>query len=655
MLANARLIAGVGGPYDLAHLSYYPGWSIVLAPIWWFTQDPMTAYRIAVLLTALCGIALIAPLAGLASRLGVKRPIAVILASVVAIAPSRTAMSGYTLSENALVLTVAITCWLAIRYAQSRSTRCAALLGAAAAFSFVVHGRMIPLLGAVLLWFAIEAMRGRRRAALVGLVTGLTVSVLGFALHLWTSATLYGDSGARESTALATLLQIEPRAFAAALVGQVWYVTVAWLALPLIGMWLLGKEALAELRSRVIGWATPLAIAVAGLGFISVGTISHGIALGVERLDLRVYGRYVEPLAVIVAMLGLVCLVRGVRRRVLAGVAGSTVVVVLVMQLWAVPAIPRGGWWAPINIPGLLRRTWPMMGEMWTPPWLEFGLVAVAVAVAYLAVRRWASLIALPLAIYYAVSSVSMYAWSLNAFNGGHGAVPDLVHVIEQVDPTSLSYDTRGADGVGQNLFQYWLTGRDVQVFDSRYSEPPTDLVVSRQDWWRGEMLGAVRIAGSQRDEALWVMPGALQRELKSMGALEPESPEEPLDVDFVLARDDGDDPDVPLRIGSDGRVDVTFEVTNLGETTWPALGTIDSALGTIRVVLWWTTDDGPVQMILDLPYTLLPGHTAEIGGWTEAPPNVVPGSSVVVRMVQEGVAEFEPTERSSIPVQVSR
>lgn len=650
ILANARLIAGVGEPYELANLSYYPGWSIVLAPIWWFTQDPAVVYRIAVFLSALCGMAVIAPFAGFARRLGVSRPVAVIVAAVVAVAPSRTTMSGYALTENALTLVIAITCWLSVRYARSRTVPAAALLGASAAAAFVVHGRMIPLFGAVLLWFVAELFAGRRRAGIVGAATSLGIGLLGFALHMWVSAILYGDSGARESTALASFLAIDPRSFAAALVSQTWYVTTAWLGLPLIGLWWLARESLTELRAKAVGWATTLLVAVLGLGFISVTTIATHIARASGRLDFYVYGRYVEPLVVVLALIGLVCLVRGVRRAPLVGVAGVTVAVVLLMHLWCIPTIPPAGWWAPINIPGLLVRMWPGMGEMWTPPWVKFSVTAVIVVLGYFVVRGRPVLVIVPLLGYFALGSASAYGRTLNEFNDDNGATPDLVHVIEQIDPDTLSYDVSGADWIGQNTFQFWLTGRDVVVFDSGDTDPPTDLVIARRDWWRGEAAGAERVAGSHRDETLWVMPGALQRELEAEGALESTDPTSPLDDDLSLVWSKGEPPEPPRRLDG-ARVRFALTVTNLGDAPWSSYGTTEGGLGTVRLMVWWPTADGPLPNALDLPYTLLPGHSAEIDRWLDVPPGTQAGSPVEIGVIQEGVQELDPGARLIMPL----
>ncbi|WP_431837338.1 hypothetical protein [Cellulomonas sp. Y8] len=650
ILANARVIAGVGEPYDLAHLSYYPGWSVLLAPLWWVLSDPADVYRAGVLLAALCGIALVVPLAALARRLGLGTAGAVVVASVVAVAPGRAVLSTYVLTENALTLVLALTALAAVRYAERRSLGSAVLLGSLAAASFVTHGRVVAVLGMTLVWLVVDAVRGRR-GAWVGAGAATVLALAGFRLHLWVSAQLYGSAGAREASALSTLDELFSVAGLRSLVGQLWYVGAAWLALPTIGVAVVVTLCVREARRRRpdLGWWA--LGAVVGSLVISVPGVSAAIARGSDRLDVIAYGRYLEPILVPLALVGLAWFVARGRRRLLVPVAGVTVAVVLVFQLWIVATSDRGGWWGMINIAGLLGRSWPFQGDTASPPWTVFSVTAVVAVLLYLGAVRWRRarwLVVAVLAAYLTVSSLSALTRIVMPQNAELGAAPDLAAVVRDLDPDELSYDTRGADWVGQNLFQFWLTGIRVHPFDSRYEAAPTELVISRSSWGRGERDGARRIAGSQRDEALWVLPGPLADAYDERGFLEPEDPAQPLE-DFGAEVRLADPADVPVDGGT-----VDLEVTNEGEQVWAALGTTDDAAGVVRLVIWWHTGSGPVSQIVELPHSVIPGATADVEAALDPPEDVDLSVPADVTLVQEGVGEFTPPGEPALRLPVA-
>lgn len=653
ILANARIIAGVGDPYELGHLSYYPGWSIVLAPLWWVLQEPEQVYRAGVLLSALCGIALVAPLTALALRLGLSTAGAVVVASVVAIAPGRAVMSTYVLTENALTLLLALVALAAVRYAEQRTVGRAVLLGTLAGATFVTHGRMVAVLGMTVVWLLVEIVR-RRRSAIAGLAAAVVVALAGFRLHLWVSEQLYGSAGSREAAAISTLDGIVSVAGLRSLVGQLWYAGAAWLALPALGLVVVGTLCVREarvLRPDIGWWALG---SVVGSTVISVPSVSAAIARGSDRLDIIAYGRYLEPVLVPLALLGLAWFVARARLRALAVVAGCTAAVALVFQLWIVATAPVGGWWAMINIAGLLGRSWPVQGDPGPAPWLVFSATAVAAVGLYLAAARWRRarwLVVAVLGAYLAVSSASALVRVVHPENAKLGAEPDLVAVVRDLGPREVSYDTDGADWVGQNMFQFWLTGIAVHPFDSDDRRPPTDLVISRADWPRGEREGARRVAGSQRDEALWVMPGELADEYANRGLLEPLDPAEPIDdlgAAIELAEPDAE----PVELGDD--TVVRLEVTNEGDGVWAALGTTETSTGIVRIVLWWSTVEGPVAQLVELPHSLVPGATAEVDAVLAPPAGVLPDAPVDVTLVQDGVQEFTAPGEPLLEIQVT-
>ena len=637
VLATARLLAGVGEPFELAHMSYYPGWAIVLVPLWWLLDDPATVYRAAVLVSAMCGIVLMVPLAWLARRMGLTTPLAVVAAAVVTAAPGRTVMSSYAVTENFLTLMIAVTAVVAVRYGSWPALSRAILFGACAGAVFVVHGRAVGVLGMACVWFAADVLRGRARTALPGLAAALLVAGSGFALHLWVSGQIYDSAVGRESNALSAFAVLRPWTVAMSAAGQSWYPAAAWLSLPFLGLWYVVHRCRREgIRGAGIGW-WGLGVFVASV-VITVPPIAKAFNRGSGRVDIAAYGRYLEPVVTVLALVGLAYLVRGASRRSVWVVAALTAGIGAFFLLWAVPQINRGGWWGPINMAGLMGRPWPPQLDPGPAPWPVFTLTAVVATVAYVVLRRHAWLLLVPLLGYFALSSTLAQTRYLGELNVGLGEAPDLVEVVEGMDPQTLSYDTFGADWVGQNSFQFWLADRDVEVFNSSIERAPTDLVIARRHWVAGDRQGAVQLAGSRRDESLWVMPGDLAERLDAQGTLDPVPPGRPLpDYSYDLELD----PARPLDVGDD-TAELDLEVTNLGDTVWPALGTIEGAAGTVRLLLEWPTADGVEQHLVELPHSVVPGDDADVEAVVDVPDDVVATGPLRVLLVHEGVGLFE-------------
>lgn len=521
VLANARVIAGIGPPLELQYLGYYPGWSVVLAPLWWIFHDPGQIYRVAVALSALCGVLLIIPLAAIARRLGVAAPLAVTIAAIVAASPARTVMSNYVITENFLTLMISVAVVVAIRFSKSRSAGWAAVLGANVAYVFFTHGRAITLVAVTGVWF-LTMIRRRPRAAATGLISLVVLSSGALAIDRTISAQLYGAGSDREGTSLAALLKTTPASFAQGALGQAWYLSAAWAGLAILGAGTLAVWAAREVRQRRIGVSAWAIAALVAAGILSAGFVSSAIAQGANRLDLFIYGRYMDPFVAPVVLLGLVMVTRKLSRRTGLLLVAAAVVINGFFLTLSVPNIPRGGWWAPINIPGVLLRLWPTAGDTGPAPWLATGLVAIVFGMCFLALRRWPALSMLAVVAYFAIASVAADVRAVDRFNVGFNVEPELVATVQQLGSRhSLSFDSDRADAVAQNLYQYWFADRRVDVFDSIKEKPATELVIARTTWEKGAAEGALRVASAKRGDALWVMPGALQKHLIDDGRVE--------------------------------------------------------------------------------------------------------------------------------------
>ncbi|WBU37772.1 hypothetical protein [Homoserinibacter sp. YIM 151385] len=529
-LANAQILSGVGEPRDLAGRGYYVGWALLLVPLWWITNDLELLYRIAVGISAVLGIAVMLPSALIARRMGLGWRWSVALAAVVSLAPARTSMSSFALAENLLTLLIAFTVLAAMRFGASRSLRDGVLLGAAAAAVFVTHGRAVPIAIAVGLWLLWE-LRRHWRAALAGGVVLAAMSAGGFLLYRWTISFLYPPSADREATGIDRIFFSPPAAVVTSGTGQVWYEFAAWGGLCVLGGILLGRGVIRELRAREVGVSIVSAVALIGVFVVSATWVSRVVAAGRDRLDIYSYGRYLESYGVLLALFGLILLVKGISWRAGITAIAASVVISAVFFLFIAPQAPLDGilFWGATSVPGLLQYPWPNTSSRLVPPWPWAGGFAMAAIVATVLLRKRPQIVVAVAAIFFAASSVVAGVRTLDPYFAGFRASFGLREELHELVDHTVAFDTDGMnepgmvrDAVSRNAYQYWTSPRASEVFDSDEGIPDVELVIARKEWANGEAAGARKLADDTGlfDNALWVMPGALQDELDARGRL---------------------------------------------------------------------------------------------------------------------------------------
>jgi len=653
-LANAYVIASAGQPWTLSKLAYYPGWSVVLAPLWWLTSDPGTVYRAAVGLSVASAVASVAPLAALARRVGVSAPVAVTVAAVVTMSPARTVMSNYVLIENFLVLMVAVTALAALRYAERPTAARALTLAGLAAYTFFTHGRAVPVAIATALVFGVQAWRrfpGARRGAVVTLV----LSGLAYVVYTSIVGQIYASAAGRETSAFSTVAGANPVGVLRTVVGQLWYQFAAWLGLSFAGLAVVLRATVAEVRARRPGGATWATVSLGGtlaLMALFLGRVLTDPAQ-VGRLDYWFYGRYLDPFMVPVAVLGLAALVAAGRRVPVRGVllAGLTVtglfVVVNLRQIDPTLTI------AAINAPGLL--VWQVV--LGAIPRLATVLATTLLAATVLMLIQrsglWRVLAVSGLTLFFAVSSVVVDARVVDHLSAVWLRSAALEAMVDEVDPdgTVIGYDMDGTLPAEDNRTTFWLSPRRVERFDSAVDPPPAPLVVSRWEWPRGEELGAVRVGSLLfPDNALWVMPGALQEALIAAGDAELTSAAPTLRsyaYDLTVTSGPAQDAECGHPWSQCG---LTLAVTNRGRDAWSPIATLGTATGSVRVVAWWQSASATVRQVEELSRSVYPGETVSIEMDLDPPDGLGPGAATVeFGLVEEGTDGF-PGPESELP-----
>jgi hypothetical protein len=531
----ANTIAIAGGPNIVINAdSYYPGWSLVLVPLWWIFRDPLALYRGAVILSAASSIATIPVLAALGRRLGVRAPQAVIAACVIVALPAHALMSGFALAESFLGLVVSIAAWFAVKSVQEGAAHWYAATGAASGFAFIVHGRVAGLVVATLVWGILLVLRREYRAGSALIAAALGVAGAGYALYRHLEVVVYRSTG-READGIAKLFGSQPSAVALGESGQIWYAVMATAGLVIPGALFLALAVARELRARTPGWATWLAVGVLGIAAVSITYVSGSVSQR-DRLDIFVYGRYLEPATDLLAFCGLILLIRVVprsRRRSVrltrrwAAIAisslGVFVVVAVGYGLVARAMVPTAdgttSGWNPMNVLGIVQYDWQRGADDSALPLVQAALVGGGVLMALLASGRilrapvWMLAGALVFAL---ASSVVAEARTVAPAYSSYADAFTLTRAVDRYPDASVSFVMAHdplAPGrstvISQNAYEYFLAPRVVPALAGSTALPTTDLAIARKDWPAAAEAGWRRITWDPKyDNALWSRPG---------------------------------------------------------------------------------------------------------------------------------------------------
>lgn len=544
MFQMSRMVAGLDTP-SVRGAGYFPGWSVLLAPIWWFTSDPLTFYRAGAVLGVGVCLLTVAPLTALARRLGLAAPQAVVAAAVVMTMPARTVQGDYLLSERLVTLFVALAVVSAYRFAEAPTFRRAPEVGLWLGLGLFAHARMLPVVAAGAIWMLLMCLR-RWGPGLVGLVV---VVGAGAAAQLGgerMNEALLGRPFSQDDPLSKVVSELTPSLLANSLVGQTWYQVLGSFGLVALGLLALLLAVRAELRPRAIG-GTVFVVGIVAAAF-SASVLRWADASWLfdarwVRLDVWVYGRYNDSVFVIVVLAGVVLLLKGVSARLHLVGAGAVTALAAVVVLWFGPHVPTWGFVTPAHIPGVLpfwpllpEASWPrreLVASTLTGPnrfWLDSALVVLALLAVAFVLRRHLRLLAVGLIGVSLAASVVANPRSnrFQAEEASRSTALERVMSLERGRDVSITFDTGCSRGgsrtaISQNYLGFYLLPTVMQDADLSSTDPTSDVVVSCRAWPRAAELGARRLSGRPAwRSAFWIMPGPVQRDALRRGWLEP-------------------------------------------------------------------------------------------------------------------------------------
>jgi hypothetical protein len=511
MVGNSRVIAGEDA-WSLGGAGFMPGLAVLMAPVWWFSQNQIVVYQVGIWITVALALVTIWPLSSLAQRAGVSRRVGITIAAVVMMAPARALLSNYLVAESLLLLTTVLLVLAADRLWTRRRMSDAWWCGLAVAAVVLSHGRGVASALAAGVWLLFLARRALK-PALVAAGTAVVLSAGVYALYRLVTLHMmerdarvditFGDLGGRDWYAAPKIL-----------LGQLWYATAAWPAVAVVGALAVAWWA----RKRAIAAFLTLAIVLN----LVLATVQLNPRNSMLRMDPWFYGRYMDHWWTILAVLGLAVMVR-VKWPAMLGVAvAASALAAAGMLFITVPGMPHGAKWVDLHVLGV-------------SPWLSLKAYGDGEE------QSWPRIVAIGFALSVLVAVLSlMRAW----------VVPilatlwmwlSITHDLTGIDPrqgtrstpfarfsldafpmtTSIGFDT--SIGTNANLITFAAHPRETVPVDP--SDPPHDIDVVYVSWFHraepGPEVALLKRTRSQQFQA-WVFPGELADRLEEEDCLGP-------------------------------------------------------------------------------------------------------------------------------------
>ncbi|MER7501419.1 hypothetical protein AB0L05_20845 [Nonomuraea pusilla] len=501
LVAARWLAGGVGG--DLSGSTFYQGgYALLLVPVFWVTDDPVTAYRLVVVIGSVVAAGAFLAAYLLLRRLEVGRRFAAVAAFTATLSPSLLLFSGLALADA--VLPTLVLGWLVAVHdlVRTGSVRAGAAAGALAGYAMAVHLRGTVLLAVCLLTAAGLLLtrrrapaQAKRRGAWAAAGAAVLVAGAGMLLNRALSAGLY-PGGPRDLSGLlvSRLTTLDGQAWAVSgALGQLWYLIAGtW---GLAGVGLAGAVTLVARRSgppahRVV--AAALLALTLGVAYASSAALPDE-----HRVGNYAYGRYLACVATAWALAGLLVLVRARRGAVVAHAAAGAVLMAAAGGLAAWYAGDRLHRYAFIafDFPEVMflsrvRDRLDLAGASWAALALLACLTAAAVA---------APRLRLPAAV-LAVVNVAFVVHLAPA-----AAPPPGRDRLPAPGPGRVALDTRVRWNVWVPLtYRVWWT--ELERFDGRRAAPPAGACGAVAPWDAGAPPSPWTVAASGGRDGGWTL-----------------------------------------------------------------------------------------------------------------------------------------------------
>lgn len=543
VLQMARWISGDHNVTPMTGAGYYPGWSFIMAPIWWFTHDAGAVYFIAIVLGNAIAVATIIPLALAAKRLGVTFWQGVAIGGLAMCLPGRVVNADYVLSEKPLVFFMAWMLLAAVALWQQPTWGRMTLFSLSVTATFFVHARALTFVVVAAVWLVLFFRRNIGQA-----LWGLVLLGAGFVavrqIAAWIHEAVLLNKFSQGDNLISGLLSATPGDIVRVTATQIWAQFVGTAGLFGVGLLIIVIWAWREVRALHVGIGGFLVGLTLITVLISVASWADSPFLrpvpGV-RFDASIYTRYLDPIATLIVVVALVALLRALSRPVIGAALGVTFATCAVVVFWVAPNVPTwGNLDGPANAAAIL--TWDRFfptGQPFPLPlvpsftnqnrfWLYASIFVVLSVASFLLLRtRPRTLVVLGTVVIAGMSVAADPSQSRDYPARVTAAVQDAERVLPGDDLLQVDFDRSCRDSslaVHQmtNWLPYWLSPRVVHLVQiAKGDKPDTPFVVSCDRWPEADSLGALAYDGGvDYIYRLWVLPGPVQDELKAKGRL---------------------------------------------------------------------------------------------------------------------------------------
>ncbi len=518
-LGNARFLAGGTPPTFDGSFEYAAGYSLLLVPIYWITERSDIVWATAVALNVALSVMIMLPAWWLGRQLfGLSKRSALLVAAAVSLTPSLILQPGRIWAETLFPLVFLTAAAFAVTMFRTNRSLFALASGGFVGYLVFIHGRGMAVAAAFVIVVVIAA--ATRRLAVVPTIVAIATTgavIIGdlamrsyLSDRLWSATSTSANAGSA-SRILSAFSPSELGDTLSTALGHLWYVVAVSFGLAFVGfialVWLIGRlDPFSDSDDGARLTALFLLISVAGVAALSAGLLSE-----VNRVDHRVYGRYLEGVSPIIILAGAAWLLRA-RTVWRVWVIGAAAVPLagLLLVAW------RGseqfiGNVQKLTIPGLLglQTIVDPSTAVFIPGLsivaISFLAAVIGLAIALLARHRATAAVIAFIVVTVAVTLVGKdTSWDpfVSFWFDGYNNVP--VGLSDLPDGEPVAYDVRFLDPGARNLYEFRLAPDRLSFVDGSCGSPAGTLLISSDDPEQLEVPAILVTADPVPEQALW-------------------------------------------------------------------------------------------------------------------------------------------------------
>ncbi len=520
-LGNARFLAGGAAPTFDGSFSYAAGYSLLLVPIYWITERSEIVWTISVAVNVGLAVLIMLPAYHLGRRVfDLTRDQALLVSVAVSLTPALILQPGRIWVETLFPLVFLSAALAVFVLFETGKIPYALLSGALVGYLVFIHGRGLAVAAAFLIVLVIGVVSRRLPLvpAAIGAITTATVAIVDLLFrsflrdHLWAAS----DAPANAGSAGRILGAYVPDHLVATLstgLGQVWYVIVVSFGVAAVGFVALAMVAFRGDRRRPSVDSSKAVALFALLAVAGVALLSAGLLAEVNRVDHRVYGRYLDGVTPILILAGTAWLLRLRTSWRWLAIAALVIPATGLALYWSRGSEQFIGNVQKLAIPGLLglQSIVDPSSPVFLPGLdiLKISVLAAFIGIVAAFVIRWrrisgvAAVIALTVVITFIGKTTSWDPFVLFWFDA-YKEVPTAL--IDLPGDQSIKYDLRFLDPDARNLDEFRLAPRRLTFIDDACDAATGDALISSGDLGRVGALATPLAVDTVPDQGLWLI-----------------------------------------------------------------------------------------------------------------------------------------------------